>query len=107
MKKIFTSLAVAAAIVLVLVFGSMIFLNRATMHGKVLIVPDFTNMTVAEAEALATFADSSDCPVWCESAMKAAATYGLIPARNGILSYSDKLTRGEAAVLVNALYKMN
>ncbi|MBQ1934494.1 MAG: S-layer homology domain-containing protein [Clostridia bacterium] len=61
----------------------------------------------AEAEALATFADSSDCPVWCESAMKAAATYGLIPARNGILSYSDKLTRGEAAVLVNALYKMN
>ena len=54
MKKILTSLAVAAAIVLVLVFGSMIFLNRATMHGKVLIVPDFTNMTVAEAERLAT-----------------------------------------------------
>ena len=57
MKKIFTSLAVAAAIVLVLVFGSMIFLNRATMHGKVLIVPDFTNMTVAEAEALAAESD--------------------------------------------------
>lgn len=57
MKKILTSLAVAAAIVLVLVFGSMIFLNRATMHGKVQIVPDFTNMTVAEAERLATDSD--------------------------------------------------
>ena len=53
MKKIFTSLVIAAVIVLALVFGSKIYLDIATMHGKVLIVPDFTNMTVAEAEKLA------------------------------------------------------
>ena len=53
MKKILTSLAIAAAIVLVLVVGAMIFLNVATMHGRVLVVPDFTNMSVAEAQRLA------------------------------------------------------
>ena len=53
MKKILTSLAIAAAIVLVLVVGAMIFLNVATMHGRVLEVPDFTNMSIAEAESLA------------------------------------------------------
>ena len=53
MKKILTSLAIAAAIVLVLVVGAMIFLNVATMHGRVLVVPDFTNMSIAEAESLA------------------------------------------------------
>ena len=53
MKKILTSLAIAAAIVLVLVVGAMIFLNVATMHGRVLVVPDFTNMSIPEAESLA------------------------------------------------------
>ena len=53
MKKILTSLAIAAAIVLVLVVGAMIFLNVATMHGRVLVVPDFTNMSIVEAESLA------------------------------------------------------
>ena len=53
MKKILTSLAIAAAIVLVLVVGAMIFLNVATMHGRVLVVPDLTNMSIAEAESLA------------------------------------------------------
>jgi hypothetical protein len=53
-KKSLISLFVAAGIVLVLVFGSMIFLNVSTMHGKVQVVPDFTNMSVEEAELLAT-----------------------------------------------------
>ncbi len=53
-KKILISLLVAAGIVLVLIFGSMVFLNVATMHGKMQTVPDFTNMSVAEAESLAS-----------------------------------------------------
>ena len=52
-KKLLIHLTVAAVIVLALVFGSRIFLDVATMHGKVQIVPDFTNMSVAEAESLA------------------------------------------------------
>lgn len=53
LKKLLIHLTVAAVIVLALVFGSRIFLDVATMHGKVQIVPDFTNMSVAEAESLA------------------------------------------------------
>lgn len=60
-----------------------------------------------EGEALATFADEKSCPAWCESAMRTVAAYGLLPIQNGSLSYSEILTRGEAAVLVNAVYKMN
>lgn len=52
-RKIIVSIAVAASIVLVLVFGSMLFLNIVTMHGRELEVPDFSNLTVPEAEALA------------------------------------------------------
>ena len=52
-KKLLIHLTVAAAIVMALVFGSKIFLDVATMHGKVQIVPDFTNMSVVEAKALA------------------------------------------------------
>ena len=47
------NLLIAFAIVAVLVVGSMIFLNLVTKHGQELMVPDFSNMTVAEAEAAA------------------------------------------------------
>ena len=52
-KKLLIHLTVAVVLVMALVFGSMIFLDVATMHGKVQIVPDFTNMSVAEAKSLA------------------------------------------------------
>ncbi len=48
------NLALALLIVVLLVVGSMVFLNMATQHNKVLAVPDFSNMTVAEAEAAAS-----------------------------------------------------
>ena len=46
-------LCVMAVFALVLVFGARIFLNVFTRHGKELVVPDFSNMTVVEAEHLA------------------------------------------------------
>lgn len=51
--KIIISVVIAAAIVAVLVFGSMLFLNVVTMHGKELVVPDFSSLTVAQAKELA------------------------------------------------------
>ena len=48
---ILKNLAAAALIIVVLVFGSMILLNVFTQHNKELTVPDFSNMTLAEAEA--------------------------------------------------------
>lgn len=47
------NLLVAFVIVVVLVIGSMIFLNVVTKHNDELTVPDFSNLTVAEAEAAA------------------------------------------------------
>lgn len=47
------NLLIAFALVVALVVGSMIFLNLVTKHGQELMVPDFSNMTVAEAEAAA------------------------------------------------------
>ncbi len=47
------NLLIAFAIVVVLLVGSMIFLNVVTQHNRELTVPDFSNMTVAEAEAAA------------------------------------------------------
>lgn len=47
------NLLAAVAIAAVLVVGAMIFLNLVTKHNQELIVPDFSNMTVAEAEAAA------------------------------------------------------
>ena len=44
----------ALVIVVVLVAGSMIFLNVVTQHNRELVVPDFTNMTVEEAELAAS-----------------------------------------------------
>jgi beta-lactam-binding protein with PASTA domain len=44
------NLLIAFVLVVVLIVGAMIFLNVVTKHDQVLIVPDFSNMTVAEAE---------------------------------------------------------
>lgn len=56
-KKILTHLAIAAGIVMVLLFGSMILLNIGTMHNKEISVPDFSNLTIPEAEKLANEAN--------------------------------------------------
>ena len=52
-KKILPHLAIAAVIVLVLIYGSMLLLNLGTLHGKELEVPDFANLSVSQAESLA------------------------------------------------------
>lgn len=52
-KKIITHLAILAGIMLFLLFGSMFLLKIGTMHNRELTVPDFSNLTVPEAEALA------------------------------------------------------
>ena len=44
------NLLVAFAFVVVLIAGAMIFLNVVTQHNKEISVPDFSNMTVQEAE---------------------------------------------------------
>lgn len=44
------NLLIAVALVVVLIAGAMIFLNLVTQHNKELEVPDFSNMSVAEAE---------------------------------------------------------
>lgn len=48
------NLLIALAIVVVLIVGAMIFLNRVTQHGKELSVPDFSNLSVEEAEYVAS-----------------------------------------------------
>lgn len=47
------NLLICIILVVVMVVGAMIFLNIVTKHNQELSVPDFTNMTVAEAEAAA------------------------------------------------------
>lgn len=46
-------LCVIAVLALVLILGAKIFLNLFTRHGRELVVPDFSNLTVLEAEHLA------------------------------------------------------
>lgn len=48
------NLLMACVIAAVLIVGAMVFLNIVTKHNQELIVPDFSNMTVAEAEAVAS-----------------------------------------------------
>ncbi len=48
------NLLIALILVVVLIVGAMIFLNVVTQHNKVLTVPDFSNMTVSEAEYAAS-----------------------------------------------------
>ena len=54
-KGFFSNLAVrnlliASAIVVVLIAGAMLFLNLVTQHNREITVPDFSNMSVTEAE---------------------------------------------------------
>ena len=44
------NILIAFVLVVVLIVGAMIFLYVVTKHDQVLIVPDFSNMTVSEAE---------------------------------------------------------
>jgi beta-lactam-binding protein with PASTA domain len=48
------NILIAIILVAVLIVGAMIFLNVVTQHNKELEVPDFTNMTVSEAEYAAS-----------------------------------------------------
>lgn len=48
------NLLIALCVVVVLIVGAMIFLNKVTQHNKELSVPDFSNMSVAEAEMTAS-----------------------------------------------------
>lgn len=48
-RNLLTAFIIAAALIL----GAMVFLNVVTKHNQEIVVPDFTNMTVAEAEASA------------------------------------------------------
>lgn len=52
-KSFFRHLLIAAGIVVVLVVGAMIFLNIVTKHNQELSVPDFSNLTIAEAQEMA------------------------------------------------------
>ena len=51
---IVSNLVKAAVIVVVLLAGAMIFLNVVTKHNQEITVPDFSNLSVAEAKALAS-----------------------------------------------------
>lgn len=52
-NPIVRSLLLAVVIVAALIIGAMVFLDVVTQHGKEIDVPDFSNMSVAEAETLA------------------------------------------------------
>lgn len=47
------NLLICVVLVVVMIAGAVIFLNVVTKHNQELEVPDFSNMTVAEAEAVA------------------------------------------------------
>lgn len=49
-KRLVRNLVIAAVLVVVMIVGAMIFLNVVTQHNKEISVPDFSNMTVVEAE---------------------------------------------------------
>ena len=48
------NLLIAVCIVIVLIVGAMVFLNLVTQHNKELSVPDFSNMSVEEAQLVAS-----------------------------------------------------
>ena len=48
------NLLICVILVVVMIAGAIIFLNVVTKHNQELVVPDFANMTVAEAEAVAS-----------------------------------------------------
>ena len=47
------NLLLAAAFIIVLIISASILLRVVTKHGKTVTAPDFTNLTVAEAQELA------------------------------------------------------
>lgn len=53
-KWIWKNLLIAVLIVALLVAGAMVLLNVFTQHGKEISVPDFSNMSVSEAEYAAS-----------------------------------------------------
>lgn len=50
---IIRNLLICVVLVVVMIAGAILFLNLVTQHNRELVVPDFSNMTVAEAEAAA------------------------------------------------------
>ena len=56
-KWLVKHLVAAVTVALVLVVGAMIFLNLVTKHGQELVVPDLSNLTVAQADSLAASHD--------------------------------------------------
>lgn len=52
-RKIIVNLLLACGVVAALIVGAMVFLNVVTQHNDELSVPDFSNMTVAEAQQVA------------------------------------------------------
>lgn len=48
------NLLLAVVIVALLIAGAMLFLNMVTQHGKEIVVPDFSNLTLSEAEYAAS-----------------------------------------------------
>ncbi len=48
------NLLIAFLLIVLFIVGAMLFLNLVTQHNKELTVPDFSNMTVAEAELAAS-----------------------------------------------------
>lgn len=94
------NLTVAVILVVVLVVGAMIFLNVVTQHNKEIDVPDFSNMSVAEAEYAAAQAgmrvDVTDS-VFVKR-MKRGAVYRQNPAPG------SKVKKGRRVVLtINAV----
>lgn len=53
-KWLVKHIVAAAVIVVVLIAGAIIFLNVATKHGQELIVPDLSNLTVEQADSVAS-----------------------------------------------------
>ena len=87
-------MCVIAVFALVLVFGARIFLNLFTRHGRELVVPDFSNLTVVEAEHLArknhlrvAVTDS----VYLKR-MKKGAVYRQSPAPGGRVKKDKRIT---------------
>ena len=52
-KWVLKHLTAAAAIVVALVIGAVIFLNLVTKHGQELVVPDLSNLTIEQADSVA------------------------------------------------------
>ena len=51
---IIRNLLICVVLVVVMIAGAILFLNLVTQHNRELVVPDFSNMTVTEAQAAAS-----------------------------------------------------